>query len=483
MILAEDFGGRRVAVVGMARSGLTAAQALAAGGAEVVCWDDGERGRAAAEAMGLRVADLRTADWGTIDALLLSPGVPLTHPQPHWTVELAKAASVPVIGDTELFSSAWRKRTDIKRPLLVAITGTNGKSTTTALTAHLFKALGLRTAMGGNIGEAVMGLSPLAETDAYVLEFSSYQIDLTPSLSPDVGILLNLSPDHLDRHGSMENYAAVKERLALAAKLAVIGVDDPYCRAIALRRLAAGRPTVGVHVTADETRAEGQVTAEDIQEFVTAGGSLLLAYPGEKLRMANEGGGLADLAGIPTLRGSHNAQNAAAAFAACQFAGFAAGDISRHLRSYPGLAHRMQMVGWQGRTLFVNDSKATNADAAAKGLASYRDIHWIVGGRPKEGGITPLTPYFGRIARAYLIGEAAEQFAATLAGQVPAEMCGTLDIAVAAAARAAEASGTPEPVVLLSPACASFDQFPDFEKRGAAFAAAVAALPGFRPPG
>ncbi len=477
MIVADTYAGTQVAVFGMARSGLATARALIAGGATVLCWDDGERGRATAAAVGLPLVDLGTLDWSRLAALVLTPGVPLTHPTPHWTVLKAHGAGVPVIGDTELYFQAWTNLPPATRPKVIGITGTNGKSTTTALIAHLLRASGRRTAMGGNIGEAVMGLAPFSETDAYVLELSSYQIDLTPTLQPDVGILLNLTPDHLDRHGDMAGYAAVKERLVKGAALAAVGVDDPWCRDIALRRLHSGRTTIGMHVTADATRDVGQVTAGDLELIIIAGGQLLYAEPELALR-DRDTSELAGLAGIATLKGSHNAQNAAAAFAACQAIGIDAADIAKHLRSYPGLAHRMELVGHQGGTLFVNDSKATNADAAAKALSSYVNIHWIAGGRPKEGGIEPLAPFFDRIAKAYLIGEATETFAATLAGRVPFERCSTMESAVMAAA--ADTHFGTDAVVLLSPACASFDQFADFEKRGDAFRALVQALPDWR---
>ena len=322
-----------------------------------------------------------------------------------------------------------------------------------------------------------VGRETVSPTGLLVVEVSSFQLEAVDRLRPWIATWLNLTPDHLDRHGDMARYAAVKARLIAGAEFAAVGVDDPWSRDIAMQRLRRSQPAIGLHVTADATREVGQVTPGDLAEFTLAGGHLLLAGP-EMAVQNPKGRILADLRGIATLKGSHNAQNAAAAYAACQAIGVRPYDIAVHLRTYPGLAHRMELVGHQGGTLFVNDSKATNADAAAKALASYWTIHWIAGGRAKEGGIAALSPFFDRIAKAYLIGEAAESFAATLAGRVPFERCGTMNRAVAAAA--ANASAATGAVVLLSPACASFDQFADFEQRGDAFRAAVQALPGWR---
>ena len=462
MIRVKAFAGKTVAVFGMARSGLAAARSLVAGGAAVACWDDGTRGRAAAEAAGLPLVDLHDADWSKFAALVLTPGVPLTHPEPHWTVAKAQAAAVEVIGDTELFFRELETRPDATGPKVIAITGTNGKSTTTALTAHLLRHAGKRVAMGGNIGEAVLGLEPFTEVDVYVLELSSYQIDLTPALNPDAGILLNLSPDHLDRHGSMEHYAEVKGRLVMGAKTAIVGLDDPWCRAMATSLLAAGKPLMALHVETDSTRPADAVRPTDVTPFLRA--NILAVAP---------------LRDVPTLRGPHNAQNAAAANCAA-LALFPELDqqmLLAGLESFPGLAHRMELLGSLAGVPYVNDSKATNADAAAKALASCgRHLHWILGGQAKEGGIKSLAPFFRNVRRAYLIGAASETFAATLSEhQVDFIRCESLEKAVAAAATARK--GT----VILSPACASFDQFKDFEDRGDQFRKLVQALPGFEP--
>ncbi|MEJ8571852.1 UDP-N-acetylmuramoyl-L-alanine--D-glutamate ligase [Microbaculum marinum] len=458
MIPVTTFKDRTVAVFGLARSGLDAVRALMAGGATVVAWDDSGPKADEAREQGFPVSDLRQADWSAFDALVLSPGVPLTHPKPHWTVERANDAGVEIIGDTELF---FRER-GARNPNapVVAVTGTNGKSTTTALIGHLLRSAGRSVSVGGNIGKAVLGLEPFDGERAYVLEMSSYQIDLTPTLDPTVGLLLNVTPDHLDRHGSMENYAAIKSRIAENADTAVIAVDDDWTRRIADAAGARGKAVTRVSATSD------------LSEGVFARGSSIVLAGNAREET------IADLAGIESLRGEHNAQNAAAAVATVLALGLSAAQIAAGLASFPGLAHRMEIVGRRDRVLFINDSKATNADAAARSLASFETVYWIAGGRPKAGGIEPLRDYFPKVRRAFLIGEAAAEFAATLGGEVPHDNCGDLATAVAAAARAADADPAPEPTVLLAPACASFDQFPDFEARGDAFRSLVAGLDG-----
>jgi UDP-N-acetylmuramoylalanine--D-glutamate ligase len=461
MIPVTRFAGKRVAIFGLGSSGLLAARALTAGDAEVIAWDDDEKKITEARTAGLKAENLSELDWSNITALVLTPGVPLTHPKPHWSVSLAHKANVEVIGDIELFCRE-RDRSGVRCPL-VAITGTNGKSTTTALTAHLLKSAGIDTQMGGNIGVPALALEPFKAGRAYVLEISSYQIDLAPSLRPTVGILLNVSEDHLDRHGSMENYAGIKERLPANVEeggTAVIDVDDTYTRGAAERIERAGKNVVRVSVVS--TLTDG---------YFAEAGRILRAARGKTQPVA-------ELAGIGSLRGAHNAQNAACAVAACIALGIDLPAIQEGLRSFPGLAHRMQQVGRKGNVLFVNDSKATNADSAAKALASFNDIFWIAGGKPKTGGINSLAEFFPRIRRAYLIGEAANEFARTLDGKVSYEIDGILPAAVDAATRDAEASGFEEPVVLLSPACASFDQYPNFEVRGKAFVDAVTAISG-----
>jgi UDP-N-acetylmuramoylalanine--D-glutamate ligase len=446
------FCGKTVAVFGLGSSGLAACAALAAGGAKVIAFDDQQKGIAEAAAKGIATGDLRAVDWKNIAALVLAPGVPLTHPEPHWSVKLARANKVEIIGDIELFCR--ERRANALRSPLTAITGTNGKSTTTALIGHLIAAAGREAAVGGNLGMAILSLPLPSAKRTHVIECSSYQIDLAPTLDPSVGILLNITPDHLDRHGTIENYAAIKERLVAGVEVggtAVIGVDDEFCAAAADRIERAGKRVVRVSV----------------ERMLRDG----IYRDGERLVIAEAGAahGTIDLAGIGSLRGVHNAQNAAAAYAATRALGLSHEQIQAGLKSFPGLAHRMEEVGRKGRVLFVNDSKATNADAAAMALASFRNIFWIAGGRAKLGGIEPLREFFPRIRKVYLIGEAAADFAKTLGSAVGHETVETLERAVPLAAREAEASGLKEPVVLLSPACASFDQYPNFEVRGDAF--------------
>jgi UDP-N-acetylmuramoylalanine--D-glutamate ligase len=463
MIPAGTFRGKRVALFGLGGSGLATAHALAAGGADVVAWDDNPESVAKARDAGITVADLRGEDWQLFASFVLSPGVPLTHPKPHWSVELARAASVEVIGDIELFCR--ERAANAPAAPFIAITGTNGKSTTTALTAHILKAAGRDTQMGGNIGRAVMTLEPPKPDRHYVVECSSYQIDLAPSIDPTAGMLLNLTPDHLDRHGTMQRYASIKERLVAGSETAIIGVDDAFCSQIADRLERAGKHVIRISKRLPLTDG-----------YFADGSNLMEAKVGHFSRIAF-------LEGIGSLRGQHNAQNALAAVAACLKVGLELGEIQKGLESFPGLAHRMEQVGRKGRVLFVNDSKATNADAAAPALSSFPRIYWIAGGLPKEGGIEPLRGFFPRIAKAYLIGEAAPAFSATLGEAVPYEISGTLASAVDHAAADADRDQANEAVVLLSPACASFDQFKNFEVRGEAFRQAVSGIRGVEPIG
>ena len=457
-MIVTSFRGRKVALFGLGGSGLATAEALAAGGADVTAWDDNPDSVAKAAARGIGTADLRAVDWSAFAAFVLSPGVPLTHPKPHWTVDLAHAAGVEIIGDVELFV---RERRSLSPDCpFIAITGTNGKSTTTALIAHILTSAGRDTQLGGNIGTAVLTLDAPAPDRFYVVECSSYQIDLAPTMNPTAGILLNLTPDHLDRHGTMQHYADVKERLVAGAQMAIIGDDDSYCSLIADRLEKAG---------VDVTRISRR---HALANGLYADGTKILRAKGGKVEL------LTDLDGIQTLRGSHNAQNACAAIAACLAVGVSVEEIGAGLRSFPGLKHRMQPVGRRGAVTFVNDSKATNAEAAAPALSSYDRIYWIAGGLPKEGGIAALKPLYSRIAKAYLIGEAAPAFAATLGNDVPYEISGTLENAVRHAAADAERDENPGAVVMLSPACASFDQFKNFEVRGDHFVALLAALDG-----
>lgn len=460
MIAATTFRGKKVALFGLGGSGLATAEALQAGGAIVSAWDDNPASVAKASEKGIATADLAKADWSQFDAFVLSPGVPLTHPKPHWTVDIARAAKVEIIGDVELF--ARERKAQAPSAPFIAITGTNGKSTTTALIAHVLKAAGRDTQLGGNIGTAVMTLDAPAPDKFYVVECSSYQIDLAPSINPSAGILLNITPDHLDRHGDIAHYAAVKERLIAGSEVAIIGQDDAICSEISDRLAKSDHKVIRISKNTFQ------------QNGLFADGSVLVETVDGNAHV------VAELAGIGSLRGEHNAQNALAAFAACRAAGLSDAEIQAGFQSFPGLAHRMEQVGRMGKVLFVNDSKATNAEAAAPALSSFPRIYWIAGGLAKEGGIDTLAPFFQRLAKCYLIGEAAPQFAATIGTKAPFEISGTLADAVAHAARDAALDGAGEPVVLLSPACASFDQFKNFEKRGDAFRDAVLSLPGIK---
>ena len=450
MIRVPGFEGRRIAVFGLGRSGLTAARALGDGGALPVLWDDSVSSRMQAEAEGFAVEDLTAADWSDFAALVLSPGAPLTHPKPHWTVAKAGAAGIEIIGDIELFARALARLPEGERPRVVAITGTNGKSTTTALTGWVLKQAGMTVHVGGNIGIGVLALPAPTPDAVYVVEVSSYQLDLTTSFAPDVAILINISPDHLDRHGGMDGYVAAKRRIFARSGLALVGVDDPWGRDTAAGLKAGGRKVVSVSTggePADVMAAPGEMTGQD---------------------------GRVDFAAARSLPGRHNAQNAAFAYAAARALGVPHDVAVEGLLTFPGLAHRMETVGRLGRVTFVNDSKATNADAARQALSSYDRSFWIAGGRAKAGGIDDLEDLFPRVVEAFLIGEAAGPFAARL-GDTPHRISGDMQTAVGQAYEAAAATGREE-VVLLSPAAASFDQYPDFEARGEAFRAAALAL-------
>ena len=397
--------------------------------------------------------DLSTRNWSDIAALVLSPGVPLTHPDPHWSVKRAKAAGVEIIGDVELFDRTVRASGTGAR--VVAITGTNGKSTTTALIGHMVKRCGADVQVGGNIGTPVLELEPPRPNTVYVVEASSYQIDLASGFAPNVAILLNITPDHIDRHGSIEGYAAVKAHIfanQTAADTAIIGVDDNYSSDICTAVSAAKAQKV-VPISVGKTLGRG-IYVLDGQLYDSTGTQTQKA---------------GDFRDLRTLAGAHNWQNAAAAYAAGRALGFPREKILASFESFPGLAHRMEIVAERDGVRYVNDSKATNADATSKALATYRDIYWILGGKSKEGGIETLSEFFPRIRHAYLIGAASDEFAHTLEGKVGYTRSQTLDRAVESAADDAEAGEGDLRVVLLSPACASFDQYPNFEVRGDVF--------------
>ena len=463
MIAARSFEHADVGVFGLARSGLSSVRSLLAGGAHVFAWDDRDEARKEAAGEGATIAHWSKWPWDKLKALVLSPGVPLTHPAPHDVVVKARSAGVEVIGDMELFAREIGADLLVPgRAPVIAVTGTNGKSTTTALIGHILSACGFDVQVGGNIGRAVLDLDPPGAKSIYVLELSSYQIDLAPGLVPDVAVLTNITLDHIDRHGTLENYAAVKSRLLGQTSKAghvVVGVDDPFSSAIFTHYASCGgAATIPVSV--------GKVLGRGV--FAVDGG----LYDAQGQRASR----VMELAAAARLPGAHNHQNAALAFAATKPFARNSRIVAEAIANFPGLPHRMEDVARVGKVRFINDSKATNADAAARALVCFTDIFWIAGGKAKDGGIESLEAFFPRIRRGYLIGEAADAFAATLDGKVPFELSRTLDKAVEAAARDAQVATAPAPVVLLSPACASFDQFKDFEHRGDIFRELVAKL-------
>ncbi|HLO74967.1 MAG TPA: UDP-N-acetylmuramoyl-L-alanine--D-glutamate ligase [Magnetospirillum sp.] len=439
MIRVPSLSGKKVVVMGLGKSGTATARALAASGAQVTAWDDGDAAREAAVTAGVTVAE---PDLTGVELVVWSPGIPHTHPveKAHPLAAKARAAGIPVVCDVELLAHAKPATPKL------AVTGTNGKSTTTTLLAHVLAACGRQVSAGGNLGTAALDMADLGEDGRYVLELSSYQLELVETLSLAAGVLLNITPDHLGRHGGMDGYAAAKRRLfdRIAPEgTAVIGIDDDYCEAMADQLQAEGLRVV--RISAEQTLEKGVSAADGI--------------------LRQDGVPVADLRGITRLPGRHNWQNACAVFALALADGLEPQAVVAALGTYPGLAHRQELIAEIDGVTYVNDSKATNADATEKALVCYDNIHWIIGGQPKEGGINSLIPHLGRIKHAYLIGDAAEDFAAVLEGRVPYTQCGSLVMAVTKAAATAE----PGDVVLLSPACASWDQFKSFEHRGDVF--------------
>lgn len=418
--------GQSYAVMGLDRSGLATVKALRAAGATVLADDDNPAQVEKAVALGATAAKLREASLEGLSALVLTPGIPHHLPEPHPVAARFSAAGIPIIGDIELFAQSQPKAR------IVGITGTNGKSTTTALITHILKTAGVETAVGGNFGIPALDLPMLDAKGVYVLELSSYQLERCPSLSVDVGIMLNLTSDHLDRHGDMAGYAAAKAHL----------FDHPRKGAVALCGEDAGSQQLGQHAKAN---------GFDLHTIIV---------PAE-----------GPLTQVATLPGAHNWQNAEAAHLACGALGLTQAQILQGIKTYPGLDHRQQLVGNAQGIRFINDSKATNADAAAKALGCYEHIYWIIGGKAKPGGLNGLEAYMPRIRRAFLIGAATDEFAAWLEGRAPYERCGDLATATELAFATAMAEGHKDAVVLLSPACASFDQFRSYEERGQRFAA------------
>jgi UDP-N-acetylmuramoylalanine--D-glutamate ligase len=443
------FAGKRFAVLGLGRNGLPAARALVAMGADVVAWDDNVAARV--DAPDLMLRDLRSDDFA-FDALVMSPGIPHRHPAPHPVAARARAWHVPILSDAELLFRAVRQAGSCAR--FVGVTGTNGKSTTTAMIAHILAVAGRKVAAGGNLGPASLALRLLPDAGTYVLEMSSYMLERLATFRFDAAVMLNLSVDHLDRHGDMAGYVASKRAIfdrQTGDDLALVGLDDDGSREMA--HWLRSRPA----------------------RVVTVSGSQPADIWCERGVLRDGDGMILPMAEAPALPGAHNAQNAAAAAAIAVACGVSRADIARGLRTFSGLAHRQQRVATVGGITFVNDSKATNADAASRALGCYDRLVWIAGGIAKEGGIDSLAPLFPRIARAFLIGRDAPALAATLAARgVRHRIADTLDAAVPLAFAAARAAGAP--IVLLSPGCASFDQFSGFDARGERFAALVSQL-------
>lgn len=464
MIPVQGVENLEIAVLGLGRSGQATVAALQAGGAEVVVWDDGADARAQAQADGLELRDLtRDAAWQDVSALIVSPGIAHLYPRPHPAIAAAYAAGVPVDNDIGLFFRSFASRDwdqfDVI-PRVIAVTGSNGKSTVTALIHHILDQAGRPCQMGGNIGTGVLSLMPAENGGVVVLELSSYQTELARSLTPDVAVFTNLSPDHLDRHGGIGGYFAAKRRLFSEGgpDRAIIGVDEPEGRFLANQLTVSAADDRVIRISSGQ-----KLDNPGWSVFARKG---FLAEFRKSRQIAS-----IDLRGVTGLPGDHNHQNACAAYAACRALGIAPRVIEAAFHSFQGLPHRSQTVAEINGVRWVNDSKATNTDAAAKALQAFDRIRWIAGGLGKEGGIADLQPNLGSVVKAYLIGHSARDFALQI-GQTPHEVLTTLAEAVARAHAEAEPGDT----VLLAPAAASFDQYPNFEKRGEDFISLVQAL-------
>lgn len=461
MITLRNYQNKKLGVLGLGKAGMATVSTLLASGAEVFAWDDKEESRNSFShsnsAAKTHMRDPISWPWKELSAVVLGPGVPYTYPKSHYTVGMALEAEIPVIGDMELFCEAQSNAHKI------AITGTNGKSTTTALIAHILSSVGRKMEMGGNIGIPALSLQPVGTDGCYVLELSSYQLDLVRSAHFNIALLLNFTPDHIDRHGNMAGYVEAKSHIFDRQNkydFALISIDDDYSRSVYSELKQRSKAQI-IPISRLSSLKQGI--------FVDKEGMLH-----DKIDPLNP---LAiRIYDIVNLTGRHNWQNAAFAYAACKAYGLAVRDIEKGLRSFPGLRHRLQVVSTIHGVRFINDSKATNADATSNALAPFSNIYWIAGGRAKEGGITSLEPYFDSINHAFLIGEAEEEFAATLEGRVPYTRCGNLANAFEEASKKAFTDRKQNAAILLSPACASFDQWKNFEERGDAFCTMVEEL-------
>ena len=459
MIPVHGFENRNVAVLGLGRSGLATARALRAGNAVPLCWDDSEEGRELAAQEGFEIRDLnRGQAFEDVSTLIVSPGIPHLYPAPHKIILAAMAAGVPVDNDIGLFFRAfatqdWARFDTI--PRVVAVTGSNGKSTTSALIHHILQVAGKTVQLAGNIGRGVLDIEPAHDGEVVVLELSSYQTDLARALTPDIAVFTNLTPDHLDRHGGMGGYFAAKRRLFAEGgpDRAVIGIDENEGHYLANQLSEAPEDDRVIRVATTH-----KISGPGWNVFVRKG---FLAETRKGRQVAS-----IDLRAIAGLPGAHNHQNAAAAYAATRALGIAPRLIEQAFLSFEGLPHRSQIVGTKDGVTYVNDSKATNVDSAAKALQAFKNIHWIAGGLGKDGGIAALVPHLGSVTKAYLIGHSARDFALQL-GDTPHEICETMQVAVERASEQAKSGDT----ILLAPAAASFDQYPNFEKRGDDFVA------------
>ncbi len=455
MIVAKSYSGKRVAVMGLALSGQSAVAALKAGGADVIAWDDNGSKCKETEPLGACITDLKEEDFTKIDALVLSPGIPHSYPKPHEVVEQAKKANTPVIGDIEIFATNYVK------PRIIGITGTNGKSTTTSLIGHILKCAQIPHEVGGNIGHPALSFENDTNIIYQVLELSSYQLELAPSLSCEIGVILNISPDHLDRHGDMRGYIKAKSKIIEGLTnngTAVIGIDDPDSRYIGEGLRQNNCKNLSIQYVSGNHLPKNGVGIVDgcVVSYVNAEESIIV-----------------DLNGNTTLPGTHNQQNAAAATSVALTIGISPEIIKAAILTFSGLPHRQELIGSYKNLTFVNDSKATNADATARALSCYKSIYWIAGGRAKQGGIESLGKYFPNIKHAFLFGECAKEFALTLEGKVGYTICDTIHDIFDIILSDLYIAGRQYGVVLLSPAAASFDQFSSYEVRGNIFRSLV----------